>query len=649
MEPRTAPPRRPSFPARHRREALFLLGLLLLLIVLLFDWNWFKGPVERRVEAATGREFRIHGELDVDWVDWRPTVIGHQVVLGNADWAAAPEMFRAERAEIGLSVWPLLRGRVHLPAVRLQSPVLTLERDGEGRANWHFDDTPDGDAPPPELPRIDQLWVSEGRFRLVEAKFRTDLDVDVHSGEPSAQGQPAPLLLSGAGRYRDSDFSLRGSIASPLELIDASKRFRVDLEARAGATRARARGGLDTPLQLQDFDLDFELSGQDMAELYPLMGLAIPRTSAYRLRGRLGRTGEVWSYRDVSGVVGDSDIAGDVSVDAGRERSLLAADLVSQRLDFDDLAGFIGGTPRTGEGNRPVTPTPSGRLFPTRDYDLSKLRAMDADVRLRARKVISPRLPLEAMDAHLYLDGGQLRLDPLDFAVADGDIASRIRLDARSTPLQADIDLRARRLNLPKLFPEGAPESAGRVGGRAQLTGRGNSVADLMGTADGKVGLAMGPGRISNLTLELAGLDIAEALKFLIGKDKIVRVRCGYADFRVQDGVMQTRAFAFDTTDTLMLAEGDVHLGSERLDLLLKPRPKDMSPFSLRSPLRVRGTLLDPSIRPQGGPLFLRGAAAAALYAVAPPAALLALVETGPGENADCGRGADGAAGKPAP
>jgi uncharacterized protein involved in outer membrane biogenesis len=649
MEPRTAPPKRPSFPARHRREALFLLGLLLLLIVLLFDWNWFKGPVERRVEAATGREFSIGGDLDVDWVDWRPTVIGHQVVLGNADWAAAPEMFRAERAEIGLSLWPLFRGRVHLPAVRLHSPVLILERDGEGRANWRFDDTPDQDASPPELPQIDQLWVSEGRFRLVEAKFRTDLDVEVRSGKASEQGHPAPLLLSGAGRYRDSDFSLRGSIASPLDLINASKRFQVDLEARAGATRARARGGLDTPLQLQDFDLDFELSGQDMAELYPLMGLAIPRTSAYRLKGRLGRTGEVWSYRDVSGVVGDSDIAGDVSVDAGRERSLLKADLVSQRLDFDDLAGFIGGTPRTGEGNRPVAPAPSGRLFPTRDYDLSKLRAMDADVRLRARRVISPRLPLEAMDAHLYLDDGQLRLDPLDFAVADGDIASRIRLDARSTPLQADIDVRARRLNLPKLFPEGAPESAGRVGGRAQLSGSGNSVADLMATADGKVGLAMGPGRISNLTLELAGLDIAEALKFLIGKDKIVRVRCGYADFRVQDGVMETRAFAFDTTDTLLLAEGDIHLGSERLDLLIKPRPKDMSPFSLRSPLRVRGTLLDPSIRPQGGPLFLRGAAAAVLYAVAPPAALLALVETGPGENADCGRGADAPAEKPAP
>ena len=44
--------------------------------------------------------------------------------------------------------------------------------------------------------------------------------------------------------------------------------------------------------------------------------------------------------------------------------------------------------------------------------------------------------------------------------------------------------------------------------------------------------------------------------------------------------------------------------------------------------------------------MLLRGAAAAALFAIAPPAALLALVETGPGENADCGRGADSPTGK---
>lgn len=647
MEKRIALPTEAGSSPRRRRQALALLAMLLLLLWLLFDWNWFKGPVERRIEAATGREFRIEGDLEVDWAWMRPTVIADRVVLGNAEWAGAAELFRAERAEIRWALWPMLRGDWHLDFVRLQAPLLNLERDAQGRANWVFDDEAAGqDAVPSDLPRIDSLQVTDGRFELVESERKTKLSVAVRS-QPEAEGAEAreALVLSGEGRYRGNPFTLQGRIDSPLVLAEDGKRYRIDLEARAGATRARAFGGLDRPLQLQDFDLGFEISGDDMAQLYPLLGLAIPPTSAYALEGRLNRTGSVWSYRSMQGTVGDSDIAGLVSVDAGRERTMLTAELESKNLDFDDLAGFVGGTPRKGEGNRPTAPTRSGRLFPDRTYDVSKLRAMDADVRLRADRLNSPSLPLEAMDAHLVLTGGDLRLDPLNFAAASGDIAAVVHLDARTDPIRADIDLRGRRLDLPKLFPKSAPESAGRVGGRIRIKGRGNSVAALMATANGDAGVAMGPGRISNLTLELAGLDIAEALKFLIGKDKIVQVRCGYADFRIKDGVMQTRAFAFDTTDTLLLAEGEIHLGTERLDLLIKPRPKDMSPFSLRSPLRVRGTLLEPRIRPQGGPLFLRGAAAAALFAVAPPAALLALVETGPGENADCGRGADAPAG----
>lgn len=622
--------------SRRRRLAAGLLLLLIVLLLLLFDWNWFKGPIERRVEAATGREFRIEGDLDVDWKGFRPTVIADGVMLGNADWAEEREMFRVDHAEIDLRVWSLLRGEPHLPAVRLTTPVLRLERNDKGQANWNFREDVDPDAPPTDYPHIDQLWVQDGQFHLIEAEFRTDLSVEVRSGEAPADGGFAPLLLSGDGRYRGNDFLLQGRIDSPLALVDQQDRFRIDLVANAGSTRARAFGGLSAPLQLQDFDLGFELSGDNMAQLYPLLGLALPRTSAYDLEGRLGRTGEVWSYRGMSGVVGDSDLAGDVSVDTAPERTFLRADLVSKRLDFDDLAGFIGGTPQAGEGNREAQVTPTNRLFPERPYDVSKLRSMDADVRLRAAKVTSPTLPLESMDAHLKLVDGDLRLDPMNLGVAGGDIESRVHLDSRQEPIAAEIDLRARRLELPKLVPKGAPESTGRIGGRVSIKGRGNSVALLLGSADGDIGLAMGKGRISNLTLELAGLDIAEALKFLIGKDRVVPVRCGFADFGVKDGVMTSREFAFDTTDTLLLAEGSIDLGDETLDLLLKPRPKDPSPFSLRSPLRVRGTLKEPTIRPQGGPLLLRGAVAAALYTLAPPAALLALIETGPGENAEC-------------
>jgi uncharacterized protein involved in outer membrane biogenesis len=94
---------------------------------------------------------------------------------------------------------------------------------------------------------------------------------------------------------------------------------------------------------------------------------------------------------------------------------------------------------------------------------------------------------------------------------------------------------------------------------------------------------------------------------------------------------------AFDTTDTIIVGEGTVSLRDETLDLELRPRPKDRSLLTLRSPLVVQGTFKDPSFRPDFARLGLRGAVALGLGSIAPPAALLATIDLGGGEDSGCG------------
>ena len=40
----------------------------------------------------------------------------------------------------------------------------------------------------------------------------------------------------------------------------------------------------------------------------------------------------------------------------------------------------------------------------------------------------------------------------------------------------------------------------------------------MLGSSDGDIAIGMGRGQISNLLMELAGIDIAEALKFIVGR-----------------------------------------------------------------------------------------------------------------------------------
>lgn len=161
-------------------------------------------------------------------------------------------------------------------------------------------------------------------------------------------------------------------------------------------------------------------------------------------------------------------------------------------------------------------------MLPDTPYNLGKLRAMDADVRWKAHRINAPSLPLDDMDAHLLLDDGVLRLDPLNFGVAGGDIRSTIRMDARQPQIATALKASVRGVQLGQLFPDAklAEQAKGGIGGNVDLSGHGNSIAAMLGSSSGQVGLAMGRGHVGNLVMELAGLDITESLKFLVTGDK---------------------------------------------------------------------------------------------------------------------------------
>ena len=653
-----APPRKPDAPgdngpkrgrprltrdslARHPwRLALGLLALALVLLTLLWDWNWFKGPVERQVEARTGRELRIAGDLDVD-LGWTPTISAEGVHFGNAKWSKNPTMAATERVEFSIALRPLLRGQTLIPQLRLSAPRLNLERGPEGVGNWEFGE-PDGDGP-----QFRRVWIDDGKLQFLDAARKTDIKVDIASEAAATAGTPAPVTVEGGGVWRGSEFTVSGRAESPLELRDRDSPYRIDARARAGATRAHARGTLVDPLRMRDFDLKLALSGKNLEDLYPLIGIAMPPTPPYELDGRFTRDGARWHYNGFSGRVGDSDLGGDASVDTGGDRPYLRAKLTSKVLDFDDLAGFVGGAPKSGKGEtsnpeltaQAVREGGRTRVLPDTAYDLAKLRAMNADVQWTAGRIDSPSLPLDDMDAHLLLEDGVLRLDPLDFGVADGDIRSTINMDAREATIRTRADISARGLNLSKLLPkvELSEGAIGKVSGNVGLAGHGNSVARMLGTSDGEVVLGIGRGSISNLLMEMAGIDLAEIIKFKIGGDRLIPIRCAFGEFVVKDGVMTAQSLAFDTTDTLLLGEGTISLREETLDLTIRPRPKDRSLFALRAPLLVDGTFKSPRIRPDYGRVGLRAAIALTLGSIALPAALLGTLELGPGEDTQCG------------
>ncbi|MDQ8038432.1 MAG: AsmA-like C-terminal region-containing protein, partial [Pedobacter sp.] len=186
------------------------------------------------------------------------------------------------------------------------------------------------------------------------------------------------------------------------------------------------------------------------------------------------------------------------------------------------------------------------------------------------------------------------------------------------------------RLKKPAGATAAPPFVSGTLGGQAKLHGSGKSTAAMLSTLQGTAQTWIRNGEISQLVLEGSGLDAAQALGLLVRGDKNVQLHCAALGFKADKGKLQTETGIVDSSDTLLLLNGNISLVDEQLDLTLRAKPHDASPLSLRAPLHVRGSFAEPRIRPDGSTVGLKlGAAALLGIAVSPFAAIIPLIDPG--------------------
>jgi AsmA protein len=391
-------------------------------------------------------------------------------------------------------------------------------------------------------------------------------------------------------------------------------------------------------------DVRLALKGDNLEQLFPLLGIAFPATRAYATEGHLLHSGTTWRYEKFSGRIGASDIAGSLQVATGGPRPALTAELVSNLLDLDDLGPMIGSRP--GSVAQAAAPAANGapargHVLPDLPFKTDRWNSVDAEVKLSAKTIRRAKeLPLENLVTQLSLRDSVLTLDPIDFGVAGGHLNAVISLDGRKDLIQAHAKVRARRILIARLFPtvDLTRTSVGQINGEFDLAGQGNSVGRMLANSSGKLGLVVVGGEISKLMMEKAGLHLWEILQLKVTGDKRVKLRCGVADFEVHQGIMQADALIFDTEVTTIVATGSIDLGHETLDLTLNQKTKNTSPLALRSPIYVRGSFAQPVVEVDKARVAGRALGAMALGMVTPVLALLPLIDAGPGGDSDCGQ-----------
>ena len=611
-------------------------GIVVLCAVLIafFPWNLLRGPLEGRLSARFDRPVAIAGDIDVD-LGWTTRLAMDGVTIANAEWSKDQPMLDAKRAILWFSLGSLLRGQP--TGLELIDPSLLLEKNASGADNWHFGKDEAG------APRLANMRIDRGKVRYRNATIPADIKLTLQS-IAAAEGKPS-LQFEGDGTLHGEAFHVEGNSIGLAELQNIDDPYRLTVKARAGRSSMSFDGTI-VPADAENLRGALRLRGPDLSKLYPMVPAPLPWTPPYDLSGQLTHTAKLWDFRDFKGTVGDSDLKGNARVDVSGPRSKLTADLTSSRFDYKDLGGFVGLPPgepdkraRSGDQRKSDEQRAlSYRVLPDKPLELEKLRLHDADVKFRGTSVKWGAIPLDNLVAHLVLQNGVLRFQPLDFGIADGHVIANMSIDVTRDLARAQGELEARNVELKRLFPKlASPQgTAGRFGGRAHFKTEGNTVAAMFGAADGDAAVIMRGGEASTLQLVLTNLDLARAAELMLRGDETSEIRCAVAALHSKQGVMTPELFVIDTSAVVINGEGNVDFRDERYDLRLTSKSKRPSLVALRGPIVVSGTFKSPVIAPAVGPVAARVGAAVGLGVLSPPLALLPLINLGGASDVDC-------------
>ena len=636
------------------------------------------------VDGAAIPPFALHllGGIDL---------VARQVRIAAPAWSREPHLLQADGLHLQLryvDLWRAWRGQpLRIDALGASRLDARLERLADGRASWALAPTPAAGLPPgaapPPLPSVGRLSVEQGVWTYRDAPLAVDLQGRLSLLPPSDESATPQLQLDATGRYRNlpATLSLTSRGARPMttvgEVTDkvggpavpavpanaaiatstaipaipatpaipptpAPARLPVLLKAEVGRAALRFQGtllagawpGAWPGAGLGGLAGQFMLSGPSLSAVGDPVRVTLPTTGPFRADGWLVRQGTDWKVRLDQMHIGASRLNGAFVYATGGALPMLSGRLGGARLGLADLGPAVGAGPQ-----QPVAP---GKVLPVRPFDLAALRAMDANVLIDIAEVdlnTSRLEPLRPLRGHLQLAAGVLSIRQLEARTAQGRVHGDLALDGRADSALWRADLGWDGVQLEQWIhqtgrPAGAPPYvSGRLHGRAALTGQGRSTAEILGSLKGNASAVLTGGAVSHLVIEGAGLDVAQALGVLVKGDDALPVSCGAADLVADKGLFRPRVMVLDTTDSTVMLDGTVSLATEAMDLRAVVSPKDISPLTLRTPLRVRGTFASPKLSVDPAPLGRKLGASLLLGLINPLAALLPLIDLGGGDS----------------
>jgi uncharacterized protein involved in outer membrane biogenesis len=606
----------------------FLLAALLVVVYILlstYDFNHLKPQITRAAKDATGRELALTGNIDLK-ISLSPALVVEGVTFQNASWGSRPEMAKVKRFEVQVALIPLISGRIDLKRLILIEPDILIETDKSGKSNLDFKAVKKADATKKKeeesreekgkLPAltITELRIEKGRVTYKDGKSGSAYTMIIDSLTAALAGVGSPVKLKLKGTFNGEALEVAG-VLGPLEaLTNPDQPWPVHLAANVAGANLNIDGQIkDVPTQ-RGIELNFAAKGKDLGSLGKLTGKPLPVRGPFDMSGRItDPAAKTYKISGLKMVFGESDLGGTVEANIAGKQPKLTGAFSSQKMDLRTVLPEREGkgpdttTGKTGKASK------ADRIFSNDPLPLDALRQVDADFKIQAGKVVLPQLAINDLTAEVVIEGGRLTIMPLKAVIGGGNLNGRADLRPHGKVSELTALLKVDHLDVGRMLKDLNISDAleGSLDADIDIKGTGGSVATLMGGLNGKTVLVMGKGRINNKYIDLLGTDLSSSIFRMLNPAKeeasYTSINCFVSGFDIKDGLADTTGLVLDTNRMSVVGEGTINLKTEKLNLSLKPVPKEgvgtrglgnltLSLSELSKPFKLGGTLAQPSL-----------------------------------------------------
>jgi len=447
----------------------------------------------------------------------------------------------------------------------------------------------------------------DGQWRIASPTSEAFLDVEKLTGDILVeQGNEVMIKLVGMVDKFPVKIVITG--APLVEYVSVPETVPLTIDVEFADSYLSFGGELALPVTDRDLNLFLKFKTDQLDNLNEVLRLDLPPIGPVELSTRFKLLDTRYELSKLDLQVGQSRLAGKMSLDSSEEKPVADIELISELLRIDDFDAMkkisensLVTQPAVSEETEKVDEAAIGETEKQGEDDerdllsLDVLSSFNAELLVKAKKVTSGDDDLGSGEMKVTLKDGLLALAPLRIDVPGGIV--QVGLDYLPTEenitlnLNADID----KFDIGVLVRRAKPDA--KMGGMIYMNAALHSTAPdfstAMENAEGHFDFGLVPQNFSAGIIDMWAVNLISSIMTEVSEEEQSEINCVVVRFGIEDGLMEEKAIYMDTSNMYIAGKAGINFKTRKLSIVLVPKAKKPEFFSLAVPIKVQGKFDD--------------------------------------------------------